>query len=62
MVTVLNMHVQIFASDIFIGSVIIMLCALRATFESAVYSVVKDIFGFDKNCLSLDRFFNYHDL
>lgn len=44
---------HIFASDILIGSVIIMLCAVRATstFESAVYSVVTDNFGFDKNGL-----------
>ena len=35
---------QIFASDILISSVIIMLCSVRAKFESAVYSVVTDIF------------------
>ena len=50
MVTMLNanVHVQIFASAILIGFVVITLCSIRASFNSAVSSVVTDILRYDE--------------
>ena len=40
----MQVHVQRLASEILISFVVITLCSVRATFESAVYSVVTDNF------------------